>query len=151
MKIITLSAASISLCLLLGVPVAEAQPPNYKFDPDWPKLPLPNQWWMQGVTGLYVDNDDNIWVLNRPSNLSNTENYAQLDPPVAECCVAPPAVIAFDTEGNVIESWDTQEGHGMMVDGDGFVWIGSDTVRKFTSGASVQSPPPWISCRASSS
>jgi DNA-binding beta-propeller fold protein YncE len=133
MKITTLSAASISLYFLLGVPAAQAQAPNYKFDPDWPQLPLPNQWWMQGVTGLYVDNDDNIWVLNRPSNLSNTENYAQLDPPVAECCVAPPAVIAFDTEGNVIESWDTQEGHGMMVDNDGFVWIGSDTVRKFTS------------------
>lgn len=88
---------------------------------------------MQGVTGLYVDKDDNIWVLNRPSNLSNTEDYAQLDPPAAECCVAPPAIIAFDVQGNVIQSWDTQEGHGMTVDDEGYVWIGSDTVRKFTA------------------
>ena len=109
------------------------QAQSYKFDSEWPKLPLPNKWWMQGVTGLYVDHEDNIWVLNRPSNLNNTENYAQLDPPVAECCVAPPAVIVFDMEGNVVRSWDTQEGHGMMVDREGYVWIGSDTVRKFTS------------------
>lgn len=45
---------------------------------------------MQGVTGLYVDHEDTIWVLNRPSNLNNTEDYAQLDPPTGECCVAAP-------------------------------------------------------------
>jgi len=124
---------TIGFCLLSVSLASQAQTPQYKFDSEWPALPLPNQWWMQGVTGLYVDNHDNIWILNRPSNLSNTEDYAQLDPPVAECCVAPPAIIAFDRAGNVIQSWDTQEGHGMMVDDDGFVWIGSDTVRKFTS------------------
>jgi len=47
--------------------------------------------------------------------------------------VAPPTVIAFDSAGNVIRSWDTMEGHGLMVDSEGYVWIGSNTVRKFTS------------------
>ena len=122
----TLSASAL---LCAG---AYAQAPEYKFDAEWPQLPLPNKWWMQGVTGLYVDHEDTIWVLNRPSNLNNTEDYAQLDPPTGECCVAPPAVIAFDTEGNVVESWDTQEGHGMTVDTEGHVWIGQDTVRKYT-------------------
>jgi len=125
-------AVSLGVICLSFSAGTSAQVPEYKFDPEWPKLPLPNKWWMQGVTGLYVDDDDNIWVLNRPSNLNNTEDYAQLDPPTAECCVAPPAVIAFDFEGNVIQSWDTREGHGMMVDSEGYVWIGSDTVRKFT-------------------
>jgi len=74
----------IALCCFSFTISIQAQAPQYKFDAEWPKLPLPNQWWMQGVTGLYVDHEDNIWVLNRPSNLSNTENYAQLDPPVAE-------------------------------------------------------------------
>ena len=111
---------------------AQTQTPEYKFDPEWPRLPLPNKWWMQGVTGLYVDHEDNIWVLNRPSNLNNTEDYAQLDPPTGECCIAPPAIIAFDLEGNVIHAWDTQEGHGMMVDTEGHVWVGQDTVRKYT-------------------
>ena len=111
---------------------AEAQP-SYRFDPTWPKVPLPNKWWMQGVTGLYVDDNDNIWVLNRPRDLDDTENYATLDPPTAECCVAPPAIIAFDQQGNVIKSWDAPQGHGMMVDRAGNVWIGSDTVRKYTN------------------
>jgi sugar lactone lactonase YvrE len=133
MNLRALYFAPLALCLFIGAETTQAQTPSYKFDPEWPKLPLPSQWWMQGVTGLYVDNDDNIWVLNRPSNLSNTENYAQLDPPVAECCVAPPAIIAFNNEGTVIQSWDAQEGHGMMVDADGYVWIGSDTVRKYTA------------------
>ncbi|MBH98335.1 MAG: hypothetical protein CMM56_07770 [Rhodospirillaceae bacterium] len=133
MKIKKAMGLVISLCCLSFTVSAQMEVPQYKFDAEWPKLPLPNQWWMQGITGLYVDHEDNIWVLNRPSNLNNTENYAQLDPPAAECCIAPPAVIVFDTDGNVIRSWDTQEGHGMMVDRDGYVWIGSDTVRKFTS------------------
>jgi DNA-binding beta-propeller fold protein YncE len=137
MGVRTVSAISVGLCCVLAAVAGQAQAPHYKFDPDWPKLPLPNKWWMQGVTGLYVDNDDNIWVLNRPSNLSNTENYAQLDPPTAECCVAPPAVIAFDQQGNVIHSFDAKEGHGMMVDRDGYIWIGSDTVRKYTQDGKI--------------
>lgn len=112
---------------------AGAQAPRYKFDPDWPKLPLPHKWWMGGVTGIYVDQNDHIWVLNRPRDLDATENYATLDPPAAECCVAPPAIIEFDTDGNVINFFDAKQGHGMMADRDGFVWIGSDTVRKYSS------------------
>ncbi len=126
-----LFASTLCALALLGAG-AHAQVPEYKFDAEWPQLPLPDKWWMQGVTGLYVDHQDTIWVLNRPSNLNNTENYAQLDPPTGECCVAPPAVIAFDMEGNVVEYWDTQEGHGMTVDTEGNVWIGQETVRKYT-------------------
>jgi len=126
-------SCTAGMLLLASAQLGLAQAPVYEFDPDWPSVPLPNKWWMQGVTGLYVDDDDNIWVLNRPSNLDNTENYAAVDPPLAECCVAPPAIIVFDQDGKVVNSWDTQEGHGMMVDRDGFVWIGQDTVRKFTS------------------
>jgi hypothetical protein len=39
--------------------------PKYKFDPDWPKR-LPNKWKKGGVTGLAVDKDDNVWVLDSP-------------------------------------------------------------------------------------
>ena len=132
----SLFASALIVFALPGESV-HAQAPEYKFDAEWPRLPLPNKWWMQGVTGLYVDHEDTIWVLNRPSNLNNTEDYAQLDPPTGECCVAPPAVIAFDREGNVVESWDTREGHGMTVDTEGHVWIGQDTVRKYTRDGSL--------------
>ena len=112
---------------------AQAQTaPRYKFDPDWPK-PLPNKWKMGGVTGLAVDKDDNVWVLNRPNDLTDIEVEAELTPPVADCCVRPPSMIHIDKNGNVIGSFDAPQGHGMDVDSKGFVYIGQDTVRKYDS------------------
>src|SRR6516165_8064161 len=104
--------------------------PKFKFDPDWPK-PLPNKWKMGGVTGLSVDKDDNVWVLNRPNDLTDIELEAELNPPLADCCVRPPAMIHIDKTGNVIGSFDAPQGHGMAVDSKGFVYIGQDTVRKY--------------------
>jgi DNA-binding beta-propeller fold protein YncE len=110
---------------------AQAQTaPRYKFDPDWPK-PLPNKWKMGGVTGLAGDKDDNVWVLNRPNDLTDIELEAELTPPVADCCARPPSMIHIDKNGNVIGSFDAPQGHGMDVDSKGFVYIGQDTVRKY--------------------
>ncbi len=127
------------LALLAGVALlisytgagAQAQTaPRYKFEPDWPK-PLPNKWKMGGVTGLAVDKDDNVWVLNRPNDLTDIELHAELAPPIADCCVRPPSMIHIDKNGNVIGSFDAPQGHGMDVDSKGFVYIGQDTVRKY--------------------
>jgi DNA-binding beta-propeller fold protein YncE len=104
--------------------------PRYKFDPEWPK-PLPNKWKMGGVTGLAVDKDDNVWVLNRPNDLTDIEVEAELTPPLADCCVHPPSMIHIDKNGTVIGSFDAPQGHGMAVDSKGFVYIGQDTVRKY--------------------
>ena len=104
--------------------------PRYLFDPTWPK-PLPNKWKIGGVTGLAVDKDDNIWVLNRPNDLTDIEVHAELTPPLADCCVRPPSMIHFDKHGNMIGSFDAPQGHGMDVDSKGFVYIGQDTVRKY--------------------
>jgi sugar lactone lactonase YvrE len=104
--------------------------PRFKYDPDWPK-PLPSKWKMGGVTGLAVDKDDNVWVLNRPNDLTGIEIEAELAPPLADCCVHAPAMIHFDKAGNVIESFDAPQGHGMAVDKQGFVYIGQNTVRKY--------------------
>src|SRR5256886_5647173 len=114
-----------------GVPGAQAQSaPRYKFDPEWPK-PLPNKWKLGGVTGLSVDKDDNVWVLDRPNDLTSIELEAELSPPIADCCVHPPAMIHFDKQGNVIGSFDAPQGHGMDVDSKGFVYIGQNTVRRY--------------------
>lgn len=104
--------------------------PKYKFDPDWPK-PLPNKWKMGGVTGLAVDKDDNVWVLNRPNDLRDIELNAEWNPPLADCCTRPPSMIHIDKNGNVIGYFDAPQGHGMAVDSRGFVYIGQDTVRKY--------------------
>ena len=75
-------------------------PPKFTFDGTWPKLPLPNKWTFEGITGLVVDKDDVIWVLQRPGDFDidpifripeKTENYASLNPPTASCCVKPEA------------------------------------------------------------
>ena len=58
-----------------------------------------------GVTGMFVDKNDNIWVLNRPRDLDKTMNFATLIPPTAECCVPPPAVLEFNVEGDLLRSW----------------------------------------------
>ena len=103
---------------------------SYHMDPTWPK-PLPNNWKMGGVTGLAVDSNDNVWVYNRPNDLTALELRAEFSPPIAECCVRPPSMIHLDMSGNVIGSFDAPQGHGMDVDSEGFVYLGQDTVRKY--------------------
>src|ERR1700730_18094920 len=127
--------ALAGLCLLalcVGVGAQTQSAPKYKFDPEWPK-PLPNKWKMGGVTGLAVDKDDNVWVLDRPHDLRDVELHAAKNPPTAECCTRPPSMIHIDKEGNVIGSFTPEEpeGHGLAVDIKGFVYLGQFTARKY--------------------
>ena len=123
--------------LAFGVGLGAQQPaaPKYKFDPDWPK-PMPNDWKIGGVTGLAVDKDDNVWVLDRPNDLRDMELKAEITPKIADCCTRPPSMIHIDKAGNVIGSFDPPQGHGMAVDSKGLVYIGNavhglNTVRKY--------------------
>ena len=106
------------------------QAPGLVFDPTWPK-DLPNNWKLGGVTGLALDRDENIWLYNRPNDLTNIELHAELEPPLALCCVRAPSMIHLDRSGRVIGSFDAPQGHGMDVDSAGFVYLGQDTVRKY--------------------
>jgi DNA-binding beta-propeller fold protein YncE len=128
------------LCMSLGAQAQTA--PKYKFDPDWPK-PLPNKWKMGGVTGLAVDKDDNVWVLDRPNDLTDIELEAELTPPIADCCVRPPSMIHISKNGEVIGSFDPPQGHGMAVDSKGFAYIGNTVggmgnVRKYDPATGKQ-------------
>ena len=125
--------ALVGICMLVLSVASGAwtqTAPKYKFDPDWPK-PLPNKWKMGGVTGLAVDKDDNVWVLDRPHDLRDMELRAELANATADCCTRPPSMIHIDKNGDVIGFFDAPEGHGMAVDSKGFVYIGQDTVRKY--------------------
>jgi DNA-binding beta-propeller fold protein YncE len=115
----------VGVCVLvLGVALGAQTPaaPKYKFDSEWPK-PLPNKWKMGGVTGLAVDKDDNVWVLDRPNDLREIELNAEVK--LADCCARPPSMIHIDKAGNVIGYFDPPQGHGMAVDSKGFVYIGN--------------------------
>lgn len=118
---------------------------NYQVDPRWPGV-LPNNWAIGEVSGLAVDQHDNIWILHRPNTLDDREAGAEDDPPTGECCFRAPPVIVFDQEQNLIRSWGGPgEGydwpaseHGIHVDADDNVWIGSNNqdanhVMKFTA------------------
>ena len=127
-----LAASTVFLALVVSSGLLAQSADTFHVDPSWPK-PLPNNWKFGGITGLAVDPDDNVWVLNRPNNLSDMELLAELTPAISLCCERPPSMIHFDKSGNVIGSFDAPQGHGMDVDNDGFVYIGQDTVRKYDS------------------
>jgi hypothetical protein len=132
---------------------ASAPPaPIYKVDPFWPK-PLPNKWIIQGVPTMVTDKDDHIWVLNRPRDINPDESGAAAKPPRTDCCIAAPAVLEFDTAGNLIKGWGgpgytpgwaapgvarpgAQAEHNIVVDREGNVWISGsspgDGIQKFT-------------------
>ncbi len=127
---LTVLAGAVLTVAFTGGAAQAQTAPSYLYDPTWPK-DLPNLWKMGGVTGLAVDSNDNVWVYNRPNDLTNIELHAELDPPIALCCVRPPSMIHIDKAGNVIGSFDAPQGHGMDVDSQGFVYLGQDTVRKY--------------------
>ena len=118
--------------------------PVFQVDPLWPK-PLPNRWVMGSVIGVSVDSQDRVWMLHRPSSLSDNEKAAALDPPWAACCVPAPPILVFDQEGELVDSWGgpgsgydwPASEHGLYVDYKDNVWIagngGNDHhVLKFT-------------------
>ena len=131
--------------------------PRFEVDATWPK-PYPNKWKIGGVTGLAVDKDDNVWVYNRPNDLTSLELQAERTPPTADCCTRPPSMIHIAghdgpgyKEGDVIEFFDAPQGHGMAVDAQGFLYLGQNTVRKYdktgkmlAGGAAHSCEPGWI-------
>src|ERR1700685_3298135 len=48
------------------------QAPGFFVRPTWPQ-PLPPNWLLGQIGGLYVDQHDNIWVYQRPRTLLNDE------------------------------------------------------------------------------
>src|SRR5512142_654374 len=84
---------------------ATVQAPRFVVDPLWPK-PLPNNWLLGWTVGVWVDEQDYVWIVHTgASKLSKEERGAELDPPIAECCRAAPPVLVFDPAGNLARSW----------------------------------------------
>src|SRR5580700_4062803 len=60
----TFLIAALTAMIFAAFP-ANAQSPAFRVDPYWPR-PLPNNWIIGQVGGIYVDAQDNIWVFQRP-------------------------------------------------------------------------------------
>jgi hypothetical protein len=99
--------------------------PSFVVDPAWPQ-PLPNNWILGQIGGLYVDQHDHIWIYNRPRTMTNEEAGLEAPMPgvadekgqpinglgfvrvygaIADCCKAAPSVLEFDSDGKLLRSW----------------------------------------------
>ena len=122
---------------------AAAGVPTFTVDATWPKE-MPNKWILGAVTGVFVDAGNHVWVTHLPETLTEEETAAVQKPPIGTCCAPAPSVIEFDAQGNVVQGWGepTQDisvyprnPHGIFVDHNNFVWIGTymhHRVMKFT-------------------
>jgi DNA-binding beta-propeller fold protein YncE len=126
-------------------PTEVVQAPVFEVDPLWPK-PLPNHWLLGMTIGVWVDEQDHVWIIHRSSaTLNNNEKGLELNPPTGECCRGAPPVLVFDQAGNLMRHWGgpgpgyewPESNHGIFVDHKGNVWIGGNgakdaQVLKFT-------------------
>ena len=136
--IVAIVLASASLFLVLSVteaaPRPQAEVPKFQVDPLWPK-PLRNLWVTGDVAGTCVDAQDHVFIVNRnnltPDELRNARPS--------------PAIIEFDPEGTVVNSWGdrkilpTGSLHGCTIDGQGNVWLAGSSdgiVQKYTHDGS---------------
>jgi len=103
--------------------------PQFQIDPAWPRIP--NGWTLGQVASVASDEQDHIWVLQRPRTIRPGQSAA---PPVME----------FDQAGTYLQGWGgpghgydwPKSEHGIFVDYKGYVWIGGsgndDQILKFT-------------------
>ena len=110
---------NIGLCLLIALAVSAGNALAddnllLKVDPHWP-APLPHGWVLGEVSGITVDPQDHVWIVQRGT----------------------PPVIEFDPSGRVLQSWGgpgqgfdwPSNPHGIHLDPKGFVWLSGNGSR----------------------
>ena len=119
MKRLAVTAAVLFALVAAGLSIgltaqtAARTSPIFQVDPLWPKQ-LPNEWILGMISGLVVDAKDHVWVLHRPSTITDFEASADGDRPAARCCRRSPPVIEFDQAGSVVQAWGGP--------GEGYEW-----------------------------
>jgi DNA-binding beta-propeller fold protein YncE len=131
---VALAGLGVAQFALQGKAEAQSvQAPKFEVDPLWPK-PMPNHWVFGMSIGVWVDNNDHIWMVHRDNTVERT--ILQLKNHQGSCCQPAPPVVAFDEAGNVLHAWGgkvdgapyqwPESNHGITVDGKGNVWIGGN-------------------------
>lgn len=144
---VLLACSALAMTVGTAPLTGQAKPagaPAFKVDPSWP-LEMPNNWILGAVTGVFVDARNHVWVTHLPETLTEEETSMTLTPPIATCCQAAPTVLEFDPAGKIVQGWGTgpmedtstwpRNPHGIFVDHNNFVWVGSyqhHRVMKFT-------------------
>jgi DNA-binding beta-propeller fold protein YncE len=124
----TLAALAVAVALT-RVAAMQTAAPRFEVDPSWPK-PLPNQWIVGEVSGIAVDAQDHVWVLQRPRTVGAVARGAA-PPTPPPSGVAAPAVIELDASGNFLQAWGAPgtgyewpaNEHGLSVDHKNNLWV----------------------------
>jgi DNA-binding beta-propeller fold protein YncE len=128
---VTMAGACALAAMVLAPASARADEPmpHYVADVNWPK-PLPDKWVLGGLGGVCVDAHDHVLILNRQDVIPGDLDAGRLAP----------AMIEFDAQGNVVNSWGDPKLldprlHSCAFDPDGNVWIASapsGMIQKYT-------------------
>ena len=108
---------------------AQSGAPKFEVDPTWPK-PLPENWVTGQVSGVCVDNQDHVFIVNR-NNITAKE---------AEVSRQAPPFIEFDADGKVVNGfgdWETAPNttHGCIIDRENNFWTagnGDGIIQKYS-------------------
>ncbi len=118
--------------------IADKKMPRFVVDTSWPQIPA--GYLIGQVSGVAVDRDGDIWVVQRPRSLHSMDIGATREPPISMCCKPLKEVIEFDSDGVIKRNWSGAasapviEGvrqypsniHGIFVDSDQSVWVGGN-------------------------
>src|ERR1043165_3223592 len=119
------------LSLAAALPAQNVQAPRFEVDPFWPK-PLPTHTLLGSLTGIAIDAQDHVWVVNLTNSFTTrTETGADQDPPIGECCFPQSPVLEFDAAGKLVGHWGgpgagctwPTANQGIVIDAKGNVWI----------------------------
>ena len=108
------------------------QAPMFEVDPLWPK-PLPNHWLLGMTIGVWVDEQDHVWIIHRGAATLH-DNEKALELKVGECCRAAPPVLVFDPAGNLVRSWG---GPGRATSGRSPTTASTSTTRAMCGSAAT--------------
>jgi len=122
----------LGLAAALGVVCrvqAQGRGPTFLVDPSWPK-PLPENWVNGQVSGVCVDAQDNVFIVNRNDMTDKEAEVAHQAPPYVE----------FDPDGNVVNSFGDWKAvpnitHGCTIDYENNFWTagnGDGIIQKYT-------------------
>ncbi|MGA2892325.1 MAG: hypothetical protein ABSE22_05605 [Xanthobacteraceae bacterium] len=109
--------------------LAQSDASKFEVDPTWPK-PLPANWVTGQVSGVCVDAQDHVFIVNRNDITAKEAEVARQAPPFIE----------LDTAGKVVNSfgdWNTAPNttHGCTIDREGNFWTagnGDGVIQKYS-------------------
>jgi DNA-binding beta-propeller fold protein YncE len=128
LKAVSLFLGLVVVSAALSRVQARSRTLEYAVDPAWPK-PLPENWVTGHVSGVCVDSQDHVFIVNRSDMTDKEAEVSQQAPPFIE----------FDAHGDVVNSfgdWKTAPNttHGCTIDNEGNFWTagnGDGIIQKY--------------------